>query len=264
MSRALRATIADALAHHARRDFGATGFRELALDVFNDSEQVFAYRIFHVWRVQEGVCESVYVLSEPTVLAGTAVKLVESPFAERIDIWLSLSTMTHPVRVDVCRPNQFVLGTDFTYEDLRFWLPTDALEFYSLEPPHADSRVLALGARRGTGHSVTELRVRLDTAGWLPLRIEWLDPTDGQSRRIYSATDLFCVDGVWTPQRISVSRPRERYRSNMTLCHVLYGVQIDHELFRTENLSRLPASMFESLKLVAKRCHAAQREGTHV
>jgi hypothetical protein len=263
MSGTLRPTIADVVAHHAGRDFGATGFRELALDVFNDGEQVLAYRIFHVWRVQEGVCESVYVLSEPSVLAGTAVKLVESPFAERMNIWLRLSTMTRPIRVDVSRRNQFVLGTDFTYEDLRFWLPTDALEFHSLQMPQADSRVLALGARRVTEHSATELRVSFDTAGWLPLSIEWLDPADGQCLRIYSATDLFCVDRIWTARLISVSRPRERYRSIMTLCHVLHGVQVDQEVFRTENLSRLPASMFESLKVGAKRCDAVRSECNH-
>lgn len=255
---ALPATVADVITRHACRDFGSSGFREVALDVFSTDELVFSYKIVHLWKVEERYCSSLYFLTEPAVLAGTAVKVVEQPYAKDIEIWLRLRSATHAIRVDSSRSDQLVLGTDFTYEDLRFWLPTDALDISRVEFGSAEGKgEYTLSARRrsgGLGHS--EMRLTLDATQWLPIRIEWRELNAEAPHRIYSAKDLVCVDGVWTPGVISVCRPREQYKSVMTLRRALHRVPIEPELFRTDQLPSLSKSALEGW---IKRAHEFSR-----
>jgi hypothetical protein len=240
-------TIADVIDCHARRDFGETGFREVTLTVFTKDQPSFSYEILHLWRVEQGLsCSSLYFLTKPPVLRGTAVKIVERPYARDIDVWLRLPTAEQSIHVDSSRCDQMLLGTDFSYSDLRFWLPTDSLDINSLEfkgPP--GKQECSLKALRGfRGVDPLEIRLILDGNQWLPLTIEWLDSA-GASRRIYSATGLVCVDGIWSPQVIAVSQPREQHRSVMSLRRALHRFPISPDLFLTEGLTQLTESVFE-------------------
>src|SRR5689334_536833 len=110
---------------HATRDFGKTGFREVVLTVFTNQQPIISYRILHIWKVAESAaCSSVFFLTEPNALHGTTLKLVEYPNSEELEIWLKLPSNRNPIAVDPSDCHQGILGTDFTYSDLRFWLPT--------------------------------------------------------------------------------------------------------------------------------------------
>jgi hypothetical protein len=61
-------------------------------------------------------------------MTGTALLMVEQPYVETFEVWLRLRTANRAVIVDSARTAEYVLGTDLTYEDLRFWLPTDAFD----------------------------------------------------------------------------------------------------------------------------------------
>jgi hypothetical protein len=54
------------------------------------------------------------------------------------------------------------------------------------------------------------------------------------------------VDRIWTPQRISITRRREGYRSVMTLRNVRHRVALNPRSFELQNLSAVQASTFES------------------
>lgn len=240
-------TVADVIANHARRDFGSSGFREVTLNVFNGDVLSLSYEIFHLWKVEGQSCSSVFFLGQPSVLAGTLVKVVENPLTKDMETWLRLRSATGPIRVSSSRTHQLLLGTDFTYEDLRFWLLTNALRISGLHfICTGEGGEYLLRARLGAkGTAASEIRFTVDATRWLVLRMEWHEADSEDPQRIYSATDLVCVDGIWTPLVISVCRPREQYKSVMTLRRVLHRVPIESGLFRTENLASLSKSTFE-------------------
>jgi hypothetical protein len=237
------ATVADIIACHARRNFGQTGFREITLITYTKGEAALSYQIAHIWKVEEGLCSSLYFIKDPPVLAGTAVKLVERPYSDDIEIWLRLRTAARPICIESSRSDQYLLGTDFVYDDLRFWLPTDAFDIKGLDL--TETKCSLRIKRASSGARSSDMRLVLDRAQWLPLTIEWFDFPDGSLSRVYSAERLTCVDGIWTPRTISVSRPHEQYRSDMVLRRALYGMQFEPRLFSTEALKDLSKSDFE-------------------
>ena len=206
----------------------------------------FMYEIRHVWKVEEGACSSLFFLTQPSILRGTTVVLVERPYLRETDIWLRLRTAEKPIRVDSSRCDQLLLGTDFTYNDLRFWLPTDDFNVDSIgfkSSPEVQECILNI-RRKHTGIGSSRMRLTLDATHWLPLTIEWLEPERDDPLRIYSAQSLVCCDGIWTPRVISVSRPRESYLSVMTLRRALHRIPVESSLLRAENLVRLDKSTF--------------------
>jgi len=243
----MQLTLTEILNYHAGRDFGSSGFREVALSVFNGTDKAFTYHVFHLWRVKDDSCSSLYFLSEPQILTGTAVLVVERPFAAEMQIWIRLRTAEHAIAVDSSRREQLVLGTDFTYSDLRFWLPTneyqvDAISFNDSE----DAPEWILNAQRcSLSKDASRVRIKLDGMRWLPLAIEWYRTEAINPVRIYSATDLVCCDGIWTPRVISVSRPHESYRTVMTLIRALHGAEVPSEMLQVRNLGHLVKSSFE-------------------
>ena len=92
--------------------------------------------------------------------------------------------------------------------------------------------------------TVREARVVLDRTRWLPTTVKWLDAA-GLPERIYSATDLVSVDGVWTPRTITVSRPKDQFQSVMTLRRAVHDIPIEPALFRSDYFTQLSESVFE-------------------
>jgi len=225
---------------HATRNFGKTGFREVVLTVFTDQQPVVSYRILHIWNVAESsACSSAFFLTEPSALHGTSLKLVEYPSSESLKIWLKLPSNENPITVDPSESHRSILGTDFSYTDLRFWLPTDKFDYVEFTPEGVHC-----GFKLRGDVTIREARVVLDPSRWLPTKVEWLDAA-GVPERIYSATDIVSVDGVWTPRTITVSRPKDQFQSVMTLRRALHGIPIEPALFRTDYLTQLSESVFE-------------------
>ena len=241
-------TLEQTISLHATRNFGKTGFREVVLTVFTNQQPTVSYRILHIWKVAESsACSSAFFLTEPSVLHGTALKLVEYPYRENLKIWLKLPSYRNPIIIDPSDCHQGILGTDFSYSDLRFWLPTRRFDFVQFTPEgvHCGFKLRTRG-----DVSVREARVVLDRTRWLPITVEWLDAA-GLPERIYSATGLVSVDGVWTPRTITVSRPKDQFQSVMTLRRALHDIPIEPALFHTDYLTQLSESVFEEWMLQA-------------
>ena len=89
------------------------------------------YEIDHAWRREGNVCGSILFVRAPAALRGTFVRMVEAGVSQYVALELKLSTAARVLTVAPERQRQQVLGTDFTYEDLRFWRPLSALDFRS-------------------------------------------------------------------------------------------------------------------------------------
>jgi hypothetical protein len=247
-------TITDVLRWHSTRDFGESGFRDIAITVFNRNETAFMYEVLHIWKVEKGACSSLFLLTQPRVLSGTAIILVERPYVSAMEIWFRLRSGEQPVRMDASRCDQLVLGTDFTYSDLRFWFPTSDFTFNQMEFIDNSGKLeCILNARRQPSRTPSlQLRLTLDATCWLPLRMEWFELGHDSPRRVYSARNLLNCNGIWTPRAISVSRPQQGYRTEMTLRRLLHNAAIESSLFRTDNLAHLHSSTFDELASLAQ------------
>lgn len=243
---AIMATRAEVAGQHLRRDFGASGFREVTLDVFNGNVAMCSYSIYHVWIVQRAECSSIYYLTDPPALAGTALLLVERSDREQTDVWLRLRTAPEPLRLEPSRSRQFMLGTDFTYDDLRFWLPVawSRIEITGQAVCHDEPAILMSTSASLADEQVCTLRIALHEKCWLPLHIEWVNEA-GECVKMYAARHLTCIQNIWTPTEIAVARPMELYRSVMTLRRVAHNIDIDKDFFAAGTFYRVPASVFE-------------------
>ena len=201
--------------NHAQRDFGRTGFREVTLEVFNQGTERCRYTICHVWRVTDGACSSLFFLTAPRALAGTGVVTIEHPNEEAVQVWLRLRKAARPVAIPPSRSVEHVLGTDFTFEDLRFWLPFQAMQIAQVSwQLHEGVAACLVRASRFSAHAQwPDLRMLLHGTHWFPLSIEWFDGRADDPAKLYSAHRLQQVDGVWTPTVVSVTRPAHGYRA---------------------------------------------------
>jgi len=253
----------DVMTRHARRDFGRTGFREVTLEVFNQGTETCRYTICHVWRVADDACSSLLFLTEPRALAGTGVITIEHPNDESMHIWLRLRTAAQPIAIDPSRSVQHVLGTDFTFEDLRFWLPFRALQIADVSW-HQYEGVAACLVRASRSSPLArwpDLRLLLHGTHWFPLSIEWLDEGSGGPVKLYSARRLRQVDGVWTPTVISVARPAHGYSSRMTMKRAAHRIDVDPALFDPAALNDLSPITFEAWRARSTDCADAAAPG---
>ena len=253
----------DVMSHHARRDFGRTGFRDVTMQVFNQGTETCRYTICHVWRVADDACSSLLFLTAPQALAGTGVIAIEHPNEEAMQIWLRLRTSAQPIAFEASRSVQHVLGTDFTFEDLRFWLPLRALQIaHASWQRHEGVAACLVRASRSSPHARwPDLRLWLHGTHWLPLSIEWFDESPGGPAKVYSAGRLQQVDGVWTPTVVSVARPAHGYSSRMTMKRAAHRIDVDPALFDPATLNDISAMTFETWRARSTDCADAATPG---
>lgn len=223
-------------AHRARR-IGETGVRLVELKVMTRASPAFMYSVIHLWKSLDGVCRSMFCLLEPRALAGTSVLLVETAGVQT-EIWLRLSTAARTLRIGASHSREFLLGTDFTYEDLRFWLPVSQNMVHpgtiGFDAGYAAWKFdfTPMDSRRTSASA----RVYLDAAHMSARRIEWYAKGCAAPERTYECKDLIEVDGIWCPTEIAVSRSTAGYASRMSLSGVSYKEDIDLTFFSPQSM----------------------------
>lgn len=208
---------------HLHRDFGGTGRRLIRLAVLNAGREAIVYTIDHLWRRSERECSSILYIRRPAGLRGTFVRIAESGVSEAARIELKLVTAARAIAIEGERQRQQVLGTDFSYEDLRFWRPLPET---------------CLSAADGVDGST-----RLDYARMLakgPLHESMVVRSDGEILQYRAETPAgsrtWWVD-EWasvvppSPHSIGLSRLDGRFESRMALLALDRDTQWDDALF---------------------------------
>ena len=113
----------DVLRAHVDRYLGPAGVRLVRLTASIDERPAPSYYIVHAWRIGHGECASLFCVLEPGSLSRTTVLLRERPFDPNPRIWVKLATAQHPALLSPARVEEHILGTDFTYDELRTWTP---------------------------------------------------------------------------------------------------------------------------------------------
>jgi hypothetical protein len=223
---------------HCARHFGDSGVRSVELCVVNGRTRAVRMLITHSWVRSTAVCRSTFVLTAPSGICGTTVLLTERSHTDPIQIRLRLRRSDRFVEVDEKRHQEFFLGTDFTYDDLRFWLPyryfqgsrvcchsraeRDATHAYDVLPPQGQSGVpsgLVLDQNYGM------------------LRTVW--PADACEARQIEARHVRVQENVAMPKSVVALRRGLGYASIMRLRSVVLNVCVPERMFEESELLRL-------------------------
>ncbi|MGJ4941455.1 hypothetical protein ACQR1W_12855 [Bradyrhizobium sp. HKCCYLS1011] len=242
-----------AISQHISRDFGDTGFHKVTIAVSNAEQFAFSYTIGRLWKRRGSGCRSALWIISPKVMAGTVVVIEEQAGIETTNIWLRLRTSTKAIFVTADRLYDCVLGTDFTYADFRFWAAFDMFLLEKAEESALDGHPVTLVSGSVCTICCEERPVKMTFCAESGILREliWPHQRDHNPIRVLQAGGLLKIDGIWTPQVIAVSRPRDGYSSRMTLRGTAHHLEIDDKLFDPERVnSALLAEFTDALKLV--------------
>jgi hypothetical protein len=138
-----------------------------------------------------------------------------------------------------------VLGTDFSYDDLRTWTPRYVTAARSAVLD-ADEHVVL------TADWLYRRRTRVGAVGHIgphgvPVQAVWTSGPAAEPFRILSAEGIEEVDGVAMPEALTVRRPVEGYSSRIELEAARVGRLVEAGLFAP---AALPAAR-EALQVLA-------------
>lgn len=228
---------------HRRRDIGMSGIRRVRIDVFTRGVAILTYVIDHLWLAEGAEVRSILRLSEPKGLQGTTVLMAEKNSDPETGIWLKLSTAKHVITIEPERATQRVLGTDFTYEDLRFWPPFAALP----GSVAAGGSALQFVARR-SGHTMT---ARFDPAS--ASLLEYVESDGDIITKSWIVDEHAMFGRIFSPTCLRVERNAGEFRSVMRLLNLSFDVPLDPRLFRPESLVGLePGHYAGALECLAR------------
>lgn len=239
----------DIFEKHASRNFGRSGFRSLKLEVFTNKRSIVWFQIYHAWIVSGGLCRSLFFLAKPKSICGTSVLMMERPRSKDMRVWLKLSTSSRSIEIERDRATQHVLGTDFTYEDFRFWYPTAELELDSLEEltPTVPKR-RTFSARRDYGaDGLSRITLSFDEASYSLMSYDVYSGSSAAPHRSFEVLTWRNFDGIFSPTRMVISRGGLTYLSVMTLQGITFSEEIDAALFDLGGLAELHDKNFESM-----------------
>jgi hypothetical protein len=223
---------------HFSRNFGTSGFQKIDITVFNGERYGFSYSVGRLWKHIGISCASLLWITSPEVMRGTAVALKESAKGEAPHIWLRLRTTNRPISIDLTRLYDCVLGTDFAYADLGFWVPFESFVSISdSDTPRERDKIALICDRRPRGTEPHLLKIVLDTEHGSLRELSWIRYPDQVKARVLVADDFVEIDGIPTPRAITVTRPRENYTSRMMLHGCVYGIDVDDRLLDVEKFN---------------------------
>ncbi|HEX8708630.1 MAG TPA: MMPL family transporter [Pyrinomonadaceae bacterium] len=199
------------------RPVGSPGWRRVSLNLINGTEITKSFTVVNVWKAKDDEARTLFYLEEPRGLSGTSYLLIEGgESAQQQDMTVHLFLPAGERRVLEIMPENFaegLLGSDFTYADLRMRLPTGSFEYRLIgqavlrnEPAWAiEARPLTQAARQSVGWSRAHL--------YLAKRFPFLLGADyfGEAKHAGDSPPVIKRlrvesfkqgDGTWTPTRM--------------------------------------------------------------
>lgn len=225
---------------HRAFDIGNSGFRQVLLTVMSNGVAALSYSIDHYWKRESSSCKSVMAVNEPKGLRGTAVLVVEEQGRPEMNVWLKLATSKRAVQIASDRQCQLFLGTDFSYEDLRFWYPIDSVSVDSVEKvscgPDQLSRLV--GRRLMPNGRTAQIELGVLQTGALAF-VNTVGLIRESGSRTLKADRWACVQGRVHPTLVTVTHKPEMHVSKMELAHIRFDLDVGDVNFSKEGLERM-------------------------
>lgn len=205
----------------------------------SESASTVEHVVHHRWRSDGATCQSLYVVVAGPTLRRTAVLMRESLPSAALEVWLQLATARVPRLVASTRHYDSLLGSDFVYDDIRFWLPqcmSEATDFTI-----SDSTIEVRGQLMLPRKGLTSFTTVVDTHSGLVKSSTWAS-SNSAVWRVFESEGHMLVDGMAMPSMMTVDRPQEGFHSTMTLEYARL-TEIPSETFDLDDLPSVARSV---------------------
>lgn len=119
------------VAAYNSRNFGSPGRRGVTLELITDNKLTRTFTVYNFWKQERDEVRTLFLLKEPRGLSGTSYLLIENG-SHAPDMKVHLFLPSGQRRVLEVPPNNFdagLLGSDFTYSDMRMQLPSEGYRY---------------------------------------------------------------------------------------------------------------------------------------
>lgn len=220
------------------RPLGSPGVRRVRLELESGSTITRTFGVVHAWRESSEAVTSLAFLESPPGLAGTGYLLSENRRVPAgLEVFLRLRlTGRRVLAIASERFDEGLLGSDFSYADLLWRIPTEGRQLTLVgRRPFGSASAWVIESRPATATvraAVPWARVDYYFSGEpeaLLLGADYFERTTGAPvprgpSKTLRVLDWTRRDGVWTPSRMIMARPDGR-RSVMTLVSLRLGVE---------------------------------------
>lgn len=127
----LKPNAAALVAAYNARNFGSPGRRGVTLELITDNKITRSFTVHNFWKQERDEVRTLFLLKEPRGLSGTSYLLMEN-VSHAPDMKVHLFLPSGQRRVLEVPPNNFdegLLGSDFTYSDMRMHLPSEGYRY---------------------------------------------------------------------------------------------------------------------------------------
>lgn len=224
------------------RDFGSPGWRRIFLELKNGAAVTRTFSILHLWQRERDEVRSLVLLEQPLNLRGTNYLLLESLRAGATGMQLFLFLPAGKRRVLTIRPSRFdegLLGSDFSYSDLRWVIPSSEYRLSLRGTARLLGRTAwVVEAQPVSGEASSWSRIRYFVCGdpWLLLGADYYRGAARQPSKSLRTERVQQIEGVWTPVRLVMRLARGR-SSVLTLTEAGFGTgRYRPDLFVADNL----------------------------
>lgn len=107
------------------RNVGSPGWRRVVLDLFTGDSVTRSFTVVNLWHSQADMVSTLFLLEQPPALTGTNYLLREwpgKPVEMRVSLFLPAGEQ-HVLEVEPSNFDEGLLGSDFSYNDIRMQLP---------------------------------------------------------------------------------------------------------------------------------------------
>lgn len=248
---------AEIVARYNQRDFGVPGWRRIFLELKDGVTVTRTFTVSHLWQARDEMVRSLVVLEDPDGLRGTSYLLVEhGAVAGGMELYLHLPAGRG--RVLSILPSRFdegLLGSDFSYSDLRWRIPTVGRRLVGVERTTLDGAPVwaidAVPTEDASERSSLWDRIRYYLADDLQLlvgadffggpRAAALGPDQPAKR--YRVVSSKVVGGVTTPTRIEMWVDERRHSVLTLLGESFHLDPYPSDLFAPERLPAVGAQL---------------------
>lgn len=175
----------------------------------------------------------------PADVKGTAFLVWKYPRAED-DRWIYIPAINLVKRIAADDKRSSFVGSDFTYEDVSGRdLADETHQLVKREELDGRPTFVVESKPKASMDYVRRL-VWVDAERWLPLKEEYYD-AQGQILRVFTATKVEQLSGVWTATGRTMTNQKSGHRTEASLADVEYGVGLSADIFTERYLRNPPA-----------------------
>lgn len=251
-------SVSELISGYNARNFGSPGWRRVSLDLITNGQLTRAFTVVNLWKDDKQEVRTLFLLQEPTGLRGTNYLLAERRAAAEIPdmkVFLFLPSGERQVlEIEPSKFNEGLLGSDFTYTDLRMQLPTGGYNYklagqcvLNNEPVWVlEAEPVSETVRQSSNWSLARF--------YLAQKFQFLigadyytDSEESEGGRKLSkkmrVVNFEQINNVWTATEINMHSDENHY-SILKMKDARFGLpKIDARLFQSNELSVLADSI---------------------